>query len=113
MAQAYEFLNYIHSKEGSAAVAEGSGYNPGNKDATPLLSDKAKAIFSEAYPGDCLEEHVVAPGRADLVRRSAHPVRREVQGCVTNQQLSANAVCCRPGGRVAFRTTTNSMKAVR
>ena len=53
--QAYAFLNYIHSKEGSAAVAEGSGYNPGNKDATPLLSEKARAIFAEAYPGDSLK----------------------------------------------------------
>jgi spermidine/putrescine transport system substrate-binding protein len=53
--QAYEFLKYIHSKEGSAAVAEGSGYNPGNKDATPLLSEKARAIFNEAYPGTALE----------------------------------------------------------
>ncbi|MEQ1612250.1 MAG: extracellular solute-binding protein [Hyphomicrobiaceae bacterium] len=54
--QAYEFLKFIHSKEGSAAVAEGSGYNPGNKDATPLLSDKAKAIFNEAYPGTALDK---------------------------------------------------------
>jgi spermidine/putrescine transport system substrate-binding protein len=54
--QAYAFLKYIHSKEGSAAVAEGSGYNPGNKDATPLLSEKARAIFNEAYPGDALSK---------------------------------------------------------
>jgi spermidine/putrescine transport system substrate-binding protein len=54
--QAYEFLKYIHSKEGSAEVAEGSGYNPGNKDATPLLSEKARAIFAEAYPGDSLKK---------------------------------------------------------
>jgi spermidine/putrescine transport system substrate-binding protein len=54
--QAYEFLKFIHSKEGSAAVAEGSGYNPGNKDATPLLSEKARAIFAEAYPGDSLSK---------------------------------------------------------
>lgn len=54
--QAYAFLNYIHSKEGSAAVAEGSGYNPGNKDATPLLSEKARAIFNASYPGDSLSK---------------------------------------------------------
>lgn len=53
--QAYAFLNYIHSKDGSAAVAEGSGYNPGNKDATPLLSDKARAIFNESHPGESLK----------------------------------------------------------
>lgn len=54
--QAYAFLKFIHSKEGSAAVAEGSGYNPGNKDSTPLLSEKARAIFQEAYPGDALSK---------------------------------------------------------
>jgi spermidine/putrescine transport system substrate-binding protein len=53
--QAYEFLKYIHSKEGSAEVAEGSGYNPGNKDSQPLLSDKFRAIFTEAYPGESLQ----------------------------------------------------------
>ena len=40
----------------SAAVAEGSGYNPGNKDATPLLSEKASAIFNSSYPGDSLSK---------------------------------------------------------
>ncbi len=52
--QAYAFLKYIHSAKGSAEVAEGSGYNPGHKDAQPLLSDKFRAIFQEAYPGDAL-----------------------------------------------------------
>lgn len=52
--QAYAFLKFIHSKEGSAAVAEGSGYNPGNKEATPLLSEKARAIFNASYPGESL-----------------------------------------------------------
>ena len=42
--QAYEFLKFIHSAEGSAMVAEGSGYNPVAKGAEALLSDKAKAI---------------------------------------------------------------------
>ena len=56
VAQAYAFLKYIHSAKGSAEVAEGSGYNPGNKDATPLLSEKARAIFAEAYPGDSLKQ---------------------------------------------------------
>jgi spermidine/putrescine transport system substrate-binding protein len=54
--QAYAFLKYLHSPEGSAAVAEGSGYNPANKEATPLLSEKARAIVQEAYPGDALQK---------------------------------------------------------
>lgn len=54
--QAYAFLKYIHSAKGSAEVAEGSGYNPGHKDAQPLLSDKFRAIFQEAYPGDALSK---------------------------------------------------------
>jgi spermidine/putrescine transport system substrate-binding protein len=54
--QAYAFLKFIHSKEGAAQVAEGSGYNPGNKDSQPLLSDKFRAIFQEAYPGDALSK---------------------------------------------------------
>ena len=54
--QAYAFLKYIHSAKGSAEVAEGSGYNPGHKDAQPLLSDKFRAIFQEAYPGKSLEQ---------------------------------------------------------
>jgi spermidine/putrescine transport system substrate-binding protein len=54
--QAYAFLKYIHSAKGSAEVAEGSGYNPGHKDAQPLLSDKFRAIFQEAYPGDSLKQ---------------------------------------------------------
>jgi spermidine/putrescine transport system substrate-binding protein len=54
--QAYEWLKYIHTAETAAKVAEGSGYNPVAKGADALLSDKAKAIFQEAYPGDALEK---------------------------------------------------------
>jgi spermidine/putrescine transport system substrate-binding protein len=54
--QAYAFLKYLHSAEGSAKVAEGSGYNPVVKGADALLSDKARAIFQEAYPGDAVEK---------------------------------------------------------
>jgi spermidine/putrescine transport system substrate-binding protein len=53
--QAYEWLKYIHTAETAAKVSEGSGYNPVAKGADALLSDKAKAIFQEAYPGDALE----------------------------------------------------------
>ena len=52
--QAYEWLKFIHSAEGSAMVAEGSGYNPVAKGADDLLSPTAKKNFSEAYPDDAL-----------------------------------------------------------
>ena len=52
---AYEWLNYVHTPEAAAKVAEGSGYNPVVKGADELLSPQAKAIFKEAYPGDALE----------------------------------------------------------
>ena len=52
--QAYAFLKFLHSAQASAKVAEGSGYNPAAKGADALLSDKAKAVFAEAYPGDSI-----------------------------------------------------------
>ena len=55
VAQAYEWLSWVHSAEGSAKVAEGSGYNPVAKGSDALLSPQAKAIFAEAYPADALE----------------------------------------------------------
>jgi spermidine/putrescine transport system substrate-binding protein len=54
--QAYEWINYIHTAETSAAAAEGSGYNPIVKGADAMLSDQAKKLFQEAYPGDALEK---------------------------------------------------------
>ena len=54
--QMYEFLNYLHTPEVSAAVAEGSGYNPVVTGADALLSDVAKKNFAEAYPGDALKK---------------------------------------------------------
>ena len=53
--QVYAFLNYMHSPEVSAAVAEGSGYNPVITGADALLSDVAKKNFQEAFPGDALK----------------------------------------------------------
>ena len=52
--QVYAFLNYMHSPEVSAAVAEGSGYNPVVTGADALLSESAKKNFQEAFPGDAL-----------------------------------------------------------
>jgi spermidine/putrescine transport system substrate-binding protein len=54
--QAYAFLNYLHSPEGSAKVAEGSGYNPSAIGADKLLSDKARTVFNEAYPGTSIDK---------------------------------------------------------
>ena len=53
--QAYAFLNYLHTPEVSAAIAEGSGYNPVVTGADALLSDVAKKNFQEAFPGDALK----------------------------------------------------------
>jgi len=54
--QAYAFLNYLHSPEGAAKVAEGSGYNPSGIGADKLLSDKARSVFTEAYPGASIDK---------------------------------------------------------
>ncbi len=53
--QIYAFLEYLQTPAASAAVAEGSGYNPVVVGADALLSDKAKKNFQEAYPGDSLK----------------------------------------------------------
>ncbi len=52
--QIYAWLEYLQSPEASAAVAEGSGYNPVVTGADALLSPTAKKNFQEAYPGDAL-----------------------------------------------------------
>ena len=54
--QVYAFLEYLQTPAASAAVAEGSGYNPVVTGADALLSDKAKKNFQEAYPGDALNK---------------------------------------------------------
>jgi len=53
--QAYAFLNYLHQPAVSALVAENSGYNPSGIGADKLLSEKARAIFNEAYPGKSID----------------------------------------------------------
>jgi spermidine/putrescine transport system substrate-binding protein len=54
--QIYAFLEYLQTPAASAAVAEGSGYNPVVTGADALLSAKAKQNFQEAYPGDALNK---------------------------------------------------------
>jgi spermidine/putrescine transport system substrate-binding protein len=56
VAQAYEWINYLHSPEVSAKVADGSGYNPVSTGADAFLSDVAKKNFQEAYPGDAVSK---------------------------------------------------------
>ncbi|MFC3677242.1 extracellular solute-binding protein [Ferrovibrio xuzhouensis] len=56
IAQAYEWVNYVHSPEVSAKVADGSGYNPVVKGADKLLSDVARKNFEEAYPDDAVSK---------------------------------------------------------
>lgn len=53
--QAYAYIQWVHSVEGSAMMAEGSGYNPVVKGAADKLSPLAKQIFAEAYPGNALQ----------------------------------------------------------
>lgn len=53
--QAYAWLNYIHTPQASAKAAENSGYNPSAIGADKLLSDKARGIFGEAYPGKSID----------------------------------------------------------
>jgi spermidine/putrescine transport system substrate-binding protein len=54
--QLYAFLNYLHTPEVSAKVADGSGYNPVVKGADAMTSDAFKKNFQEAYPGDALDK---------------------------------------------------------
>ncbi len=53
--QAYEWLKYTHTAPASAAAAENSGYNPSAIGAEKLLSDKARGIFNQAYPGKSID----------------------------------------------------------
>ena len=62
--QIYAFLEYLQTPEASAAVAEGSGYNPVVTGADALLSDAAKKNFQEAYPGDSLKNLWHRPAEA-------------------------------------------------
>jgi len=54
--QAYAWIEFLHTAEAAAGVAEGSGYNPIITGADALLSDAAKKAFQEAYPADALKK---------------------------------------------------------
>lgn len=53
--QVYEFINYLHTPEVAAQLAEGSGYNPVVTGADALTSEVYKKNFNEAFPGDALD----------------------------------------------------------
>src|SRR4029078_8605889 len=60
--QAYEFINFLQTPESSAALAEGSGYNPVVTGADALLSDQAKQNLQAAYLGDAPQNRWYRPG---------------------------------------------------
>jgi spermidine/putrescine transport system substrate-binding protein len=53
--QAYAFLNYLHTPEVSAMVADGSGYNPVIAGAAEKTSDAFKKNFQDAYSPEALK----------------------------------------------------------
>ncbi|WP_374385268.1 extracellular solute-binding protein [Dongia sp.] len=53
--QVYEFINYLHTPEVSAQVADGSNYNPVVTGGDALTSEAFKKNFQDAYPGDALK----------------------------------------------------------
>jgi len=55
LAQAYEWINYLHTPEVAALLSNGSGYNPVVKGAEALLSPEQKKVYAEAYPDDALD----------------------------------------------------------
>lgn len=52
--QAYAWINYLHTPEVAAKVADGSGYNPVVKGADKFLSEVSRKNFQEAYPDDAV-----------------------------------------------------------
>jgi spermidine/putrescine transport system substrate-binding protein len=53
--QAYEFINFLHTPQAAAWMADGSGYNPVVGGATDLTSEAYKKNFGDAFPGDALD----------------------------------------------------------
>jgi spermidine/putrescine transport system substrate-binding protein len=53
--QIYAFLNYLHTPEVSAKVADGSSYNPVITGADAMTSEAFRKNFQAAYPGDALK----------------------------------------------------------
>ncbi len=80
--QAYAFLNYLHTPEASAAVAEGSGYNPVVTGADALALRRCQEELPGSLPWRCPQEPVALARGAGMVCRNPQPVRRQVQGCL-------------------------------
>ncbi len=53
--QVYEFINFIHTPEVAAQLAEGSSYNAVVTGADALTSEVYKKNFNDAFPGDALD----------------------------------------------------------
>jgi len=79
VAQAYEWINYVHTTETSAKVADESGYNPVAKGSDKLLSDAARKNFQEPIRR-MRWRNCGRARRADLVRRAPDAICREAEG---------------------------------
>jgi spermidine/putrescine transport system substrate-binding protein len=55
-AQAYEFLKFVNSAEGSALWATAFGANPVAKGAVDKMPDTTKTFLKTSFPGDALEK---------------------------------------------------------
>ncbi len=77
--QAYEFLNYLHTPEASAAVAEGSGYNPVVKRRRRAALRRAPRRTSRKPIPATRWRTLALAGRSRPGSATAQPVRRQVQ----------------------------------
>lgn len=53
--QAYAFINWAYTPEAGAVMAKSTGYNSVVKGSADLLDEKTKKGFSDAYPGNALD----------------------------------------------------------
>ena len=54
--QAYAFINWFPKPEAGAMYTNATSINSTAVGAADLLTDDAKALFADAYPGDALEK---------------------------------------------------------
>ncbi len=79
--QVYAFLNYLHTPEASAAVAEGSGYNPVVTGADALALRRCQ----EELPGSLSRRRAEEP--VALARRSRHGMPKSAPSTPTSSRL--------------------------
>jgi spermidine/putrescine transport system substrate-binding protein len=53
--QAYAWINFLHTPQANAMMADATGYNSVVKGAEAFLSAMSKDIFAKIYPGDAIE----------------------------------------------------------